>query len=200
MAWNVRYFRAFPRRRACDGRASVSGGVTVLAQERSCGVIPFRRDDRGGIEFLLVHSAMVRNPEAAWEFPKGSQNPGESDIETALRELREETTLTHVQVLPDFRDQVQYTYRREGREIEKTVIFFTGEILDWQGIPERAPTNEHGPHPRNGHWHRWGSEQQIHRMLFHAGMRGLLDRAARFIHEFDRIQRRSRPPVVVSAP
>ncbi len=171
--------------------------MSALFHERSCGVIPFRRGmDEGRIQFLLVHSALVRNPEAAWEFPKGSQNPGESDIETALRELREETTVTAVRVLPDFRDQVRYTYRRDGREIEKTVIFFTGEVLDWHGIPERAPTNEHGPHPRNGHWHKWGNEQQSQRLLFHAGMRSLLDRAARFIHEFDRLERGGRGAVL----
>jgi bis(5'-nucleosidyl)-tetraphosphatase len=168
--------------------------------ERSCGVIPFRRlAGGGGIQFLVVHSALVRNPEAAWEFPKGSPNPGETDIETALRELREETTVTQIRVLPDFRDQVRYTYRREGREIEKTVVFFTGEVLDWTGIPDAAPTNEHGPHPRIGQWHKWGTEAQTHRLLFHAGMRNLLDRTARFIYEFDRLER-SRPVSVLPAP
>lgn len=171
--------------------------MTALYHERSCGVIPFRRGvEDCRLQFLLVHSALVRNPEAAWEFPKGSQNPGESDIETALRELREETTVTAVDLLPDFRDQVRYTYRRDGREIEKTVIFFTGEVLDWGCIPVHAPTNEHGPHPRMGQWHKWGPEEQIHRLLFHAGMRSLLDRASRFIHEFDRLNRMSRAAVL----
>ncbi len=163
--------------------------MTTGHRERSYGVIPFRRTE-GRIQFLLVHSALVRNPEAAWEFPKGSVNPGETDVETALRELREETTVTEIVLLPDFRDQVRYTYRRDGREIEKTVIFFTGEVQEWSGIPEEAPTREHGPHPRHGNWHRWSTEPQAHRMLFHAGMRNLLDRAARFIHEFDRLNRK----------
>jgi bis(5'-nucleosidyl)-tetraphosphatase len=167
--------------------------------ERSCGVIPFRRVGEGGVQFLVVHSALVRNPEAAWEFPKGSPNPGETDIETALRELREETTVTQIRVLPDFRDQVRYTYRREGREIEKTVVFFTGEVLDWTGIPDSAPTNEHGPHPRIGQWHKWGTEAQTHRLLFHAGMRNLLDRTARFIYEYDRLER-TRISVILPAP
>lgn len=171
--------------------------MSAAFREQSCGVIPFRRVPGGGIQFLLVHSALVRNPEAAWEFPKGSQNPGETDMETALRELREETTLTSICVLPDFRDQVRYTYRREGREIEKTVVFFTAEVIDWTRIPDCAPTKEHGPHPRNGQWHKWSNEQQAHRLLFHAGMRNLLDRTARFIHEFDRLNRRAAAAAVV---
>ena len=174
--------------------------MTALHHERSCGVIPFRRASDGGpIEFLIVHSALVRNPEACWEFPKGSPNPGETDLETALRELREETTLTEIDLLPDFRDQVCYTYRRDGREIEKTVVFFVAEVMDWAGIPERAPTNEHVAHPRYRQWHRWGKEQEVHRMLFHAGMRNLLDRTARFIYEFDRLRRKSAPAPTLSA-
>lgn len=162
-------------------------------QERSCGIIPFRRVDHG-LEFLVLHSALVRNPDAAWEFPKGSLEPGETEIEAALRELREETTLTKIRLLPEFRDEVHYHFRRGGREIDKTVVFFTGEVEDWTGIPDRAPTREHGPHPASRHWHRWDGEVEIGRMLFHAGMRNLLLRTSRFIHEYDRIQGRALRP------
>ncbi len=152
-------------------------------------MIPFRRTE-GSVEFLLLHSVMVRNPDAAWEFPKGSIESGETEIETALRELHEEANLTAVELLPDFRDQVHYHYRRSGREIEKTVTFFTGEVSDWAPIPKAAPTREHGPHPSEGRWHVWATEEEASRRLFHPGMRKLLSRASFFLHEYDRIQRR----------
>ncbi len=160
-------------------------------------MIPFRRRE-GVREFLLLHSVMVRNPDAAWEFPKGSIEAGESEVEAALRELREEANLSDLDILPDFRDQVHYHYRRNGREIEKTVTFFTGEIRSWKGIPAEAPTREHGPHPSEGIWFIWCDEREAERRLFHPGMRKLLSRATFFLHEHDRIEKRraflSAPP------
>ncbi len=160
-----------------------------MEYENSCGVIPFRRRE-GVVEFLLLHSVMVRNPDAAWEFPKGSIEAGESEIEAALRELCEEANISAIELLPDFRDQVQYHYRRQGREIDKTVTFFTGEVSEWSCIPDAAPTREHGPHPSEGIWFVWAGEREAERRLFHPGMRGLLSRASFFLHEYDRIERR----------
>ena len=157
--------------------------------EISCGVIPFRRIPDRPMEFLLLHSVLVRNPDAAWEFPKGSMDEGETETETALRELQEETGIVRVELLPNFRDHVHYKYRREGREIEKTVTFFTGEVKDWSVIPDKAPTREHGFHPRKGIWHVWATEEEAHRYLFHPGMRSLLERTSLFIYEHDRIAR-----------
>lgn len=159
-----------------------------MVYETSCGVIPFRR--RGDvIEFLLLHSAMVRNPDAAWEFPKGSLEAGETEQEAALRELLEESTLTPVELLPDFRDQVHYVYRRGGREIDKTVVFFLGEIDADAALPDAPPTREHGMHPREDRWYVWVREREALGRLFHPGMRKLLRRASFFLYEHDRIQR-----------
>lgn len=175
----------------CPGLRSSLGGTEDLRgvlYERSCGVIPFRRRE-GSIEYLLLHSVMVRNPEAAWEFPKGSIEDGESETEAALRELSEEAGITAVDLLPDFRDQVHYHYRRGGREIDKTVTFFTGEVFDWSTIPAAAPTREHGLHPKERRWYVWASEREAISRLFHPGMRKLLRRASHFLYEHDRIRR-----------
>jgi 8-oxo-dGTP diphosphatase len=45
------------------------------------------RDADGGREVLLVHRPRYDD----WSFPKGKQNHGETDEETALREVVEET-------------------------------------------------------------------------------------------------------------
>lgn len=160
-----------------------------MIYERSCGIIPFRRRE-GAIEYLLLYSVMVRNPDAAWEFPKGSVEPGESEVDTALRELQEEAGLTQVDLLPDFRDQVAYQYRRGGREIGKTVTFFTGEIHDWANMPDEPPTREHGMHPTEKRWYVWVSEKEAQQRLFHPGMRQLLSRASFFLYAHDRRQQR----------
>lgn len=159
-----------------------------MVYETSSGIIPFRR--RGGrVEFLLLHSALVRNPDAAWEFPKGRVEAGESEQEAALRELGEEAGITPLALLPDFRDRVHYAYRRGGREVDKTVTFFLGEIDPAAALPSDAPTREHGRHPEEGIWYVWLTEREALGRLFHPGMRKLLRRAAFFLYEHDRIRR-----------
>jgi 8-oxo-dGTP diphosphatase len=55
---------------------------------RAAGGIVVRRDG-DATEFLLVH-----RPRGDWTFPKGKAERGETDEETALREVEEETGLT----------------------------------------------------------------------------------------------------------
>ena len=162
-----------------------------MIYERSCGIIPFRRRE-GAVEYLLLHSNMVRNPDAAWEFPKGSVEAGEEETQTALRELREESGVAEIDLLPDFRDQVNYQYRRGGRDIEKIVIFFIGEVTDWAQVPEEPPTHEHGWHPKEKRWFVWATEREAQQRLFHPGMRQLLSRASFFLYAYDRQQQRAR--------
>jgi len=176
---------SWPNRALTDNIVQMHAASPSIHREVSCGVIPFRRVE-GRVQFLVVHSALVRNPDAAWEFPKGGLEVGETEVQAALRELREETTLTRVRLIPDFRDEVHYKFRRGGREIQKTVVFFTGEVDDWSEMPERPPTHEHALHPRLKQWHRWDVEVEIVHLLYHAGMRNLLGRASRFIHDHDR--------------
>lgn len=54
----------------------------------SCGVIPVKDEGEGWL-FLLLRSYRY------WDFPKGGQELDESPLETALRELEEETGIQH---------------------------------------------------------------------------------------------------------
>lgn len=162
--------------------------MTLPHIERSCGVIPFRRRN-GYLEFLMLHSAMVKNPEARWEFPKGSMEFGETEVEAALREFGEETSLRTITLLPDFRDEIHYQYRRGGLEIEKTVVFFVGEVPNDLVLPVDPPSFEHCFSNAEHIWSTWATESEATTRLFHPGMRTLLHRASQFIFEHDRIQR-----------
>ncbi len=86
---------------------------------KSCGVLPFRiTEDRK--EFLLVFESFSK----CWSLPKGHMEPGESEIQTALRELYEETGL----------DAALDTSRRAtisypvGTFARKEVVFYPGEV------------------------------------------------------------------------
>jgi len=95
--------------------------VSVAKQERSAGVIVFRRSPQNKIEFLLLNSGRF------WGFPKGHLEKGESDADAALRELREETGISDAQLIPGFAQEIRYFYRGGKNLIDKTVVFFIAE-------------------------------------------------------------------------
>ncbi|MGN0487465.1 MAG: bis(5'-nucleosyl)-tetraphosphatase [Acutalibacteraceae bacterium] len=86
--------------------------------ESSCGAVVFRNEN-GDRKYLLI-----RNRRSAhWGFPKGHIEPGETDRETAIREVLEETGL-HITILPDFLKKSEYTI--QGK-IEKSVSIFLAQ-------------------------------------------------------------------------
>ena len=58
---------------------------TVSAFERSCGAIVFKEME--GALYVLV----IQHGAGHWSFPKGHMEAGESEHETAIREVAEET-------------------------------------------------------------------------------------------------------------
>ena len=78
--------------------------------EKSCGAIVFRKF-HGNIELLLIKHANGGH----WSFPKGHVEEGETEVETALREVHEETGLT-IQLEEGFRQSVEYYPRPNIRK------------------------------------------------------------------------------------
>lgn len=98
---------------------------------RSCGVIVFRSQPEPA--FLLLRH------QRRYDLPKGHMNPGETELECALRELSEETSIEQRALALDsgFRcEQVYYPrYQRYGGEVvEKTLVLFLGYLLKEQPI------------------------------------------------------------------
>ncbi len=44
-----------------------------------------------------------------------------------LREVREEAGIVDLRVVPGFQHKIEYFYRREGKKVHKTVVFFLSE-------------------------------------------------------------------------
>ncbi|PKK39843.1 hypothetical protein ABB02_00903 [Clostridiaceae bacterium JG1575] len=86
-----------------------------MTKDYSCGFVPV--DDEGRY-LILQHRA------GHWDFPKGHREPGETDEETAQREVAEETGLAIERLLPQ---EWRITYvLPQGRP--KEVVFFAGRI------------------------------------------------------------------------
>ena len=64
-------------------------------QIRAAGGIVWREGQNSEPEFLLL----LHKHGHYWSFPKGRKNKGESDLETARREIREETGIAYLTLL-----------------------------------------------------------------------------------------------------
>jgi bis(5'-nucleosidyl)-tetraphosphatase len=92
-----------------------------MFQEKSCGAVVFIKKDAQP-NFLLLHYEAGH-----WDFVKGNVEAGESEKETVLRELQEETGIVDAQFIEGFKEKIEYFYRRQGATIHKQVIFFLME-------------------------------------------------------------------------
>ena len=90
--------------------------------EKSCGAVLYKMVD-GTPYFVLVFGSV-------YGFPKGHVEPGETEEQTAQREVWEETGVS-VKINTDFRETIEYRspVRKRGR---KTVVFFIAEYREDQ--------------------------------------------------------------------
>ena len=87
-----------------------------MRYEKSCGFIAFIEVD-GENRYLLIKGL---NRDIG--FPKGHVEGEESEIETATRELKEETNI-EVEVIDGFRWHIDYRLTRVPDVMKKTVYF-----------------------------------------------------------------------------
>ncbi len=101
-------------------------------REKSAGFIIFRKAPEGN-KYLLLHYEAGH-----WDFPKGHIEQDESEKETAIRELKEETGITKFHLYPDFREKLSFFYKRDNKLIHKEVIYFLAETSE-----EKVRLTEH---------------------------------------------------------
>lgn len=94
-----------------------------MKRETSAGAVIFKIID--GQPYYLLLKARFKSEY--WEFPKGLIEVDENIEETAKREIKEETGLTNIDLIPDFKEKVTYYYKRGKDLIYKEVVFFLAE-------------------------------------------------------------------------
>ena len=87
--------------------------------EKSCGAVIFTRQDNT-IRYLII-----RHLGGHCGFPKGHMEPGESEQETAIREIREEVGLS-VSLVNGFRAEDSYPLP-DKPDTQKQVVYFLAE-------------------------------------------------------------------------
>ncbi len=114
----------------------------MITKESSYGVIPLQKTEKGNVQVLLIFHKGGKH----WSFPKGRKDPGETDLETAVRELKEETGLEIDQYLSKVPYMESYTFYKFQEKVLKTVSYYPAfvkgtlklqeeEILDARWIP-----------------------------------------------------------------
>jgi bis(5'-nucleosidyl)-tetraphosphatase len=94
-----------------------------MVHEKSCGAVVFRKAKE--IEYLLLHYGAGH-----WGFARGQIESGETEKDTVLRELAEETGITNARFVDGFRKEMSYFYRREGKTVFKEVVLYLVEALN----------------------------------------------------------------------
>ena len=101
-----------------------------MNREKSCGAVVFSQES-GEIRYVLVEQR-----SGQYSFPKGHVEAGETEEQTALREIWEETGLRPA-ILPGFRDGETYEIKKKPGTI-KDVVYFVAEYADQPFSPSET--------------------------------------------------------------
>lgn len=95
-----------------------------MIKVQSFGIVPFFKEEGRWKVLLILHRKGNH-----WGFPKGKANPDETSLQTAVRELKEETGLSVAEIL--LKDPVveEYQFRRKRQLIIKLVHYFPASVV-----------------------------------------------------------------------
>lgn len=94
-----------------------------MKKEKSCGAVVYKIED--GKRLYLIEKMQLGH----YSIPKGHVEGSESEVETATREIKEETNL-EVIIDTNFRKTTTYS---PSKDVIKDVVFFVSRVIG--GIP-----------------------------------------------------------------
>ena len=101
-----------------------------MEYEKSCGAVVYTKAN-GIIKYVLIQQL-----QGFWGFPKGHVEKGETEEQTALREIYEEVHLK-VNILNGFRSTDEYALP-DKENVIKQVVYFCAEYSSQDIIPQDA--------------------------------------------------------------
>lgn len=104
-----------------------------MIHEKSCGAIVYRKS-HGNTEILLIKHVNSGH----WSFPKGHVEGNETELETAQREIKEETGIDVI-LDPTFRETVSYSPKKDTHKI---VVYFLAKAKNFDFIPQEEEIAE----------------------------------------------------------
>lgn len=95
--------------------------------EKSSGAIIYRKEKDKIYYLLLRYQSQAKKAIDYWGFPKGHIEGKETEKDTAIREVREETGIKDLKFGKGYKYFINYKFRKDGKIVFKTVTFFVAE-------------------------------------------------------------------------
>lgn len=137
--------------------------MAKLQREFSSGGIVVRSRN-SKIKILLI-----KDPYGKWTWPKGNIDKGETPLDAAKREIREETGLENIQMIAEI-GRSNYFYTRIKRLIYKTVYFYLFKFIGREKLTIQRKEIDDG---------RWFSKEEALSRVSYKGAKELLKKAVR---------------------
>ena len=143
--------------------------------ERSAGAVIFR-DEKSGCKYLLLnhfpgkYSRNRKDKAGHWDFPKGHIEKGEKTLDTVRREIKEETGISRINIVPVFKETIRYFVGPKGDRRLKFVAFFLGRTKQ----KKVTISHEH-------QGFAWLPFEEAHKLLTYPNSKKILKKAHEFI-------------------
>ena len=141
-----------------------SKGEVPVKKEKSCGARVVRRIGDTPQILLIKHNG------GHWAFPKGHVEAGETEEQTALREVQEETGLL---VKLDTRYREMVTFSPAPRTM-KDVVYFAATVVSGTETPQLTEVSDV----------RWVAFEEAHRFITYDNDRRLFEKLCAFLNEY----------------
>jgi 8-oxo-dGTP pyrophosphatase MutT (NUDIX family) len=140
---------------------------STAAREFSAGGVVVRGDE----VVVIVPTRRSADGSRVLALPKGHVDPGETPLQAAEREVREETGM----VAEPVRElgETRYWYRRDGRTIPKSVKFFLFKCVE-------GDTDQHDDEVEEA---RWMPLREARGELTHAAEREMVELALAYLEK-----------------
>ncbi len=148
---------------AVDTRSTSPEGA---GEEHAAGIVLFR-EGVGTRDYLILR----HRDGGHWGFPKGHIEHDEDALSAAQREIREETGIRKLHLIPGFSSTSRYRVHRDHRLVDKSVIYYLAQV------DERATLRLSAEHSDG----RWLCAERAARTLTYEESREILAEAERFL-------------------
>ena len=130
----------------------------------TAGAVIFRIES--GRQYFLL----IKNAKGHWDFPKWHIEKGETRISACRREVREETGIDKMSIVPGFIEKRRWSFKEDGIKSVKDCWFFLAEA-------ESKRIRLSKEHSKGG----WYPVSAGLRLLKYPGQRSLLRQAGKII-------------------